>query len=455
MRGASLQRRLGIGLAVGIAVLWLAATLAAGFVLRHELDEAYDGALRETAHRLLALAVYDLLGDEDEDDERPNLPRRIAAINEAGEDLTYLVRDRTGRVLIRSHDADPAHFPDVPVTGFRDTESHRIYGASAVSDSIFIEIAEPLEERREATFEAIMALAMPLPVLVPLSLLGVWVLVRRTFRPVFAFRAGIEARGGGDLSSVSVEDLPDEIKPVAESVNRLLERLRRVLEAERTFAANSAHELRTPIAAALAQTQRLIAETPDGPTRDRARTIEDGLHNLARLAAKLMELAKAEGGGLEAETEMDLVPIAQFVIDEFRRGGDGEDGRLTFSVSEGADLRSRMDPDAFAILLRNLIENAIKHGESATPVSVTVPETGILKVVNACAAVPSERLGRLTARFERGPTAAMGAGLGLAISETIAAGGGARLDLLSPAEGRADGFEARVTFRTGEEGAVE
>ena len=61
----------------------------------------------------------------------------------------------------------------------------------------------------------------------------------------------IEARGEGDLSPVSTNELPVEISPIAKSVNLLMERLRRVLDAERGFAANSAHELRTPIAAAL------------------------------------------------------------------------------------------------------------------------------------------------------------------------------------------------------------
>ena len=125
-------------------------------------------------------------------------------------------------------------------------------------------------------------------------------------RSVEHLRDQIEARGGGDLSPGSATDLPIEISPIAKAVNLSMDRLRHVLDAERSFAANSAHELRTPVAAALAQTQRLIAEAPAGPLTKRAVKIEASLHHLTKLSAKLLQLAKAEGGGLLAETQQDL-----------------------------------------------------------------------------------------------------------------------------------------------------
>jgi two-component system OmpR family sensor kinase len=152
------------------------------------------------------------------------------------------------------------------VTGFRSTVTHhRLYGEAAISGTILIEIAAPLAHRREATLEAVAGLLAPLPILIPLSLVGVWWLVRRGMAPVLTFKAEIEARGDGNLAPDSTELLPAEIHPVAEAVNRLMERLHRSLDAERSLAVNSAHELRTPIAATLAQTQRLIAEAREWP----------------------------------------------------------------------------------------------------------------------------------------------------------------------------------------------
>jgi two-component system OmpR family sensor kinase len=436
-RPVSLQRRLSIGLAIGITAMWLAGTVAAGFIIRHELDEAFDSALQETAQRLLPLAVLDIV---DRDAPAPQA-HRVAAIGEHEEYLTYLVRDVSGNILLQSHDADPAVFPSEPAHGFRETATHRHYGEAAVSGTIYIEIAEPLTHRREAAFEATIGLFAPLPILVPLSLIGIWWFVRRSMRPVLAFRTEIERRGEGNLSPLSSEQLPAEIAPIAEAVSRLMKRLRRALEAERSFAANSAHELRTPIAAALAQTQRLIAETQEEAVRNRGRQIETSLRQLAHLSEKLLQLARAEGGGLVSETPQDLLPVLSHLADEFRQRPE-VGGRLQLEYDAHSALYSQIDTDAFAILMRNLIENALAHGETDGAVRVLVDSEDAIRVVNEGSAIPSEILAHLKDRFARGSRTGKGSGLGLAIADMIASGAGGRLDLISPATGGEDGFEA-------------
>lgn len=438
MRAASsLQRRLAIGLAIAITGMWLIGTLAAGLIARHELDEVFDSALQETAQRLLPLAVIDIIDRDAED----HTEHRVAAVGPHEEYLTYLVRNRSGAVLLQSHDADPALFPALPARGFRNTATHRLYGEAAVSETIFIEIAEPLAHRRRAALEAVAGLFAPLPLLIPLSLLGVWWFLRRSMQPVLAFRDEIEMRGGGDLSPVATDNLPTEIAPIAEATNHLLERMRRTLEAERAFTANSAHELRTPIAATLAQTQRLIAETPDVPSRERARRIEASLHRLADVSEKLMQLARAEGGSLLNETPQDLGLILTHIVDEFR-GNPEWDGRLKFNAPTAGALQSRMDTDAFAILMRNLIENSLRHSPADGDIVITVTGDKAIKVINGGPAIAPETLERFKGRFERGATSAAGSGLGLAIADAVAAGAGGKLELLSPATGRSDGFEA-------------
>lgn len=437
---ASLQGRLALGLALGLTLLWLSSTLAAGLIVRHEFDEAFDSALQETAQRLLPLAVIDIAEHGDS-----QAARTVVALDAHDEFLTYVVRDAAGRVLLQSHDADLAAFSPLPSVGFHDTETHRIYGESAVSGTVIIEVAEPLWHRREAMQEAAMALFLPLLLLVPASLIAVWWIVRRSLRPLRDFRAEIEARGGADLSAVAAERLPAELGPVATALNRLLERLRRTLEAERGFAANSAHELRTPIAAALAQTQRLIATAPNAEVRQRAQQIETSLHSLANLSEKLLQLAKAEGGSLLAESPQALSTVlAHVVADMHHIPGAAERIRLV-GASEGA-LVSHLDPDAFAILMRNLIENGLRHGAAAEPVEVLIADDRTLRVVNGGAVVAAGLLDRLKGRFARGETAAGGAGLGLAIADAIVRGAGGTLLALSPATGRVDGFEVVVTL---------
>lgn len=449
----SLQRRLGLGLGLGITAMWLVATVIAGLVVRGELDEAFDSALQETAQRLLPIAAAgaprlsenhweDEDEDEDEDDEGEDEDNHAPDVREHDEYLTYVVLDGRGRVLFRSHAADRAVFPNNPSTGFSSTATHRIYTEWAADGSLAVEIAEPLAHRREASLEAILALAAPLPLLVPLSLAGVWWLLRSSMRPVLDLRGQIESRGHGNLEPVTEGRLPSEIAPVAASVNRLLHRLRHALEAERAFTANSAHELRTPIAATLAQTQRLIAESSDAAVRERAQRIESSLRHLARLSEKLMQLARAEGGGLLSERPEDLAPVLSLVVDEFR-----DKGRELYLKEATADeLRSDLDPDVFAILMRNLIENAFRHGRPDRPVEIVHDPDRVIRVVNAAEVVPAETLSRLKGRFVRGVSRATGSGLGLAIAEMIANGAGIELDLRSPASGRDEGFEVVLRF---------
>ncbi|MDA7088296.1 HAMP domain-containing sensor histidine kinase [Pseudomonas sp. SA3-5] len=435
---ASLQRRLGLGLTLGITLLWLLATAGAGLVVQHELDEAFDSALEETAQRILPLAVLEIVNREE-----PRALQHIASLQAHKEYLTYLVRDNHGNTLLQSHDADLAVFNAQPLEGFTTTSSHRLYAASALRKTVFIEVAEPLAHRHEAAWGALQAFLLPLLLLIPLSLFGTWLLVRLSLRSVLAYRRAIETRGAGDLSPIKAARLPAEINPLADAVNHLMERLRRALEAERSFTANSAHELRTPLAATLAQVQRLRREIPEGPLQERATQIEASLRELARLSEKLMQLAKAEGGGLLSETPQDLLPLLAHVVEDLRRTAGG---RLHLQLPSTEAVLTTIDPDAFAILLRNLIENAMKHGASDQPIEVSLSSTALLQVVNAGPLVPPALLAQLSERFVRGPGQAEGSGLGLAIAAAIAQGVGARLLLASPAPGKTDGFAVSVQF---------
>lgn len=429
----SLQGRLGIGLTLGVTLLWLLGVTASGLVAQHEMNEVFDSALEETAQRILPLAVTDILNRENGTGNQT-----APAMKDHDEYLTYLVRDPQGNLLLQSHDADPRVFGTLPGEGFSNTSTHRIYGASAVSDTLYIEVAEPLAHRREAALEAGLALLMPLLLLIPISLLGVWWIVRSSLRTVVEFQQSIESRGAGDLSPVAGDRLPKEFAPVSVAVNRLLQRLHRALDTERSFTANSAHELRTPLATALAKVQRLKTQIQSHQLKTNVAEIEEALRSLSILSGKLLELAKAEGGAAISQNQHDLVPILAMIVADFE-GQVPE--RIILTLPE-REVNSFLDPDAFAILARNLIENAIKHGSQSQPVEVNMTGDGTLMVRNGGNIVPPDQLALLRNRFARSKTDANGSGLGLAIADAIAAGAGMTLHLRSPATGRQDGFEA-------------
>lgn len=436
-RTTSLKRRLSLGLTGAITLAWLAATLIGSAHVREEINEVSDSALQEVVQRVLPLAYMEVLhrdtADQTSDVVTPVGPHR--------EYITYIVRDQTGRVLMQSHDAEPARFPSPPRNGFEDGPDTRFYTDTAAKGAVSVTAAERPGHRQGAIRDATFALLSPLMVLFPLVLFITWWLVGRAFRPVTQLGQAIQARGGGNLTPVETGSLPPEIRPVGLAVNALLERLRRAIDTERSFTANSAHELRTPVAGALAQTQRLISELEDGPTKARAREVEGSLRQLARLSEKLLQLAKAEGAALLAPEPQDLRPVLALIIRDFGPQAPISRG----AEDDGKPFISRLDLDAFGILARNLIENALKHGDS-TGVEVSLASGSGLIVRNGGTVLPEATLAGMMERFSRGPTNAKGTGLGLSIAAAIARGVGGELTIHSPAPGHADGVEVHARF---------
>jgi len=433
----SLQGRLALGIGVAITVLWLAATAWTVADLRRELNEVFDKTLEETAQRLLPLAVTEIVNRDPEAGAQ-----RLARISEHAELFTYLVRDAEGVVLMQSHAADPALFPAWDGPGFRITDTHRFYSEAALQGAIRLTVAESLGERQDVLRDIVLRLGLPLFLVLPLTLILVVVIVRLGLAALRRFEASLEQRGGRDFSAVSIEGLPSDLRPVAETVNGVLARLADAFEAERGFAANAAHELRTPLAGAIAQAQRLRAETADPVVVKRAEAIEATLKRLTRTAERLMQLARAEGGRLRSDVASDLRPVLRIVTDEIAR--NAEPGQLVVELPDGPVL-SDLDPDALAILARNLIDNALRHGAAGRPIRVTLDTEGRMTVVNEGLPVAPDKLPELTNRFVRGGSGE-GSGLGLAIVAAIAQRAGGSLQIHSPARGSDTGFEAVVGF---------
>ncbi|GAB1377406.1 sensor histidine kinase [Pararhodobacter aggregans] len=431
-----LQARLALGLGLALTLVWLGTAVLTALSLRHEMEEVFDSSLEETAQRLLPLAVLEITNREAGDGDQ-----RLAPIRAHPELLTYVVRDDAGGLLMRSHAADPAAFPDWTGPGFAQNATHRFYSEDTLQGSIRLTVAEPLAQRQQAVGEILMRQILPLGLMIPLTLAIVGLSVALGLSGLRRFRGRLAAREARDLSPVPVSDLPAELQTVGETLNDLLARLDAAFEAERSFAANAAHELRTPLAGAIAQIQRLKQETQEAPVIARAVAIEETLKRLTRLSERLLQLARAEGGKLRVDQPGDLRPVARLLVDDLGRNAAG---RLVLSLPE-APVLSRLDPDAFGIVLRNLIENALRHGTPSAPVQVILTEAAALTVANPGPVVAPEVLARLTDRFARASTGD-GSGLGLAIVAAIAGRIGGRLVLSSPRPGHADGFEARITL---------
>jgi two-component system, OmpR family, sensor kinase len=447
MRSWSISRRLVVTLVVLIGGIWLAGSGIAALMIRHEIDEVFDSSLQETAQRLLPLALDDLRRRDREDDEESGrtLVNPFSA-EEHEEYLHYQVRDAQGDVLLRSHDASAEPFPAPLKRGYFDDGDRRYFTEVAPDRTIFVQVAELPAERQEAISALWLGLTVPLLGLLPIAAFVVYWTVRRATHPITQVQQQIAKRSGENLDPIDPRGLPDELVPIIQDMNRLLERLKAALEAERAFAANSAHELRNPIAAARAQAE-LIAENLRGsPDHARAIQLVGVLGQLGKRIEKMLQLARAEAGlGLD-RTETDILAVTQLVAADYaRRPQLGE--RVVFDSGTAEPVIVAIDPDALGIALQNLMDNAFAHGRPGTPVSVAVGPGPRIHIVNEGPVVGSDELADLTERFTRaGATRAPGTGLGLSIVDQIMRQAGGRLDLASPAPGKKDGFAATLVF---------
>jgi two-component system OmpR family sensor kinase len=436
----SLAGRLVASLILVTVAFGLVAAGTGSITLHREINEAMDNSMQEAARRLLPLVIDDLFGRE-----VSQSPRRLAEAvsDDDGGRLIFQVRDGSGRVLIHSYNAPAEPLTAELAQGFSEAAGWRIYTEPAVGGTIFIQVAELDARRNEETFEAATGFLIPMVILIPLSALVAWLTLARFLRPIATLRGEISARHGDNLAPIHTAGLPSELAAIAKSVNSLMRRLHMALDAEKEFTANAAHELRTPIAGALAQTERLIAEAPDDAARKRPRQIKAALSNLAGLSEKLMQLARADAGVAAAGKPADLAAIAALVVEDFEQRSENK-GRLRLEAPANSKVLAAIDTDALAIVLRNLIENALRHGTEGGEVVVRIDDDARLSVINQGPVVPAP--GSLIKRFERGVTRAEGSGLGLAIVSRILQQIDATLVLNSPASGRQDGFEATIRF---------
>ena len=203
----------------------------------------------------------------------------------------------------------------------------------------------------------------------------------------------------------------------------------------------AAHELRTPIAVALAQVQRLKVETTGSSVLVAVTKVEDALQRMARRVARLLQMARADAGVGMSSEQTDIGRILGYVVNESEKRSDNL-GSMVLDIPD-TPVVARMDADAFGIIAGNLIDNALQHGAAGQMVQVTLSQDGVLRVVNEGPVVSPEELTQLTKRLHQGPVATDGFGLGLYIVDTISRQVGSSLELYSPARGRPAGFEAR------------
>ena len=410
-----------------LAAILLGAVLQATTAYRSALKQAdalFDDHLRQVARSLRGGIPLGAALPELED--------------EAGFDLYVQIWGQDGTQIFRS---TRSALPPRAVLGFSDVEAHgkhyRVYTLQTAFQTV--QIAQDLDARTARARALAARAVLPFALLTPLLMLAVWWVIRQSLAPVERARRQLAQRAADDFSPLAGAGLPDEVRPLVDELNLLFGRVRDAFDAQKTFVADAAHELRSPLTALKLQAQALRArggpdeETP-GEREAGIQRLNQGIDRAIRLVEQLLVLAREEAGSGPARETVDLRDVIRLAVADVLPQARRKQIDLGLAEGQAAMTQLQGEPEALRVLLRNLLDNAVKYTPAAGRVDVSlqlVQGRLVLSVEDSGPGIAADERERVFDRFYRASDAASetGSGLGLAIVQVIAARHGATLEL--------------------------
>ncbi len=435
-----------------LAAITLAAVAQATIAYRtalHDADQIFDYHMQQMA---LSLRSGTPLSN---DEARARMEAESSA--SGNDDMVVQMWSPDGVQMF--HSVSRARLPQRAVLGFSNVRAngttYRVFSIQTSNQTV--QVAQDLAVRRNMAGNLALRTLGPIAVMMPILMLVVWWVVSGSLQPVARVRSQVAARQADDLSPVSDTGLPDEVRPLVQELNLLFGRVKTAFEAQQHFVADAAHELRTPLAALRLQAQSLDrADTPEA-RRVAVSRLTAGIDRATRLVEQLLVLARQEATAAEGQVArpVDLADLARRTVADLAGVAAAKGVDLGVQQADPATVEGQ--PDALQILLRNLVENAVKYTPGGGTVDIAVQHEGgkiVVQVEDSGPGIPPEERERVFDRFYRvAGSDAAGSGLGLAIIKAIAERHGATLTLDSSA--RLGGLKAVVTFKSASASALQ
>jgi signal transduction histidine kinase len=361
-------------------------------------------------------------------------------------DVVVQVWTANGTIVYLSHPGNPV--PDRATLGFADMVSGgrrwRTYSVAA-RDRV-IQVALPLELRRDLAATAALRSLTPLLAFAPLMALLIWWLVGKSLSSLKRLANEVTQRDARALDEVAEAGVPTEIAPLVRALNSLLARLKRAFSSQRAFVADAAHELRSPLTALKLQLQ-LLDRAPDDAARAQAlQKLHEGVDRATHLIEQLLTAARTDPH--DAPIEVQPTNLAELVRQAMADVFDlAQQQHIDIGLEAPDGMTVAGDVAALRILARNLVDNAIRYTPAGGSVSVRVAASGdaaLLTVEDSGPGIPQNERERVFDRFyRREVNERTGSGLGLSIVKNIAEQHGARIELGTSANG---GLKVSVLF---------
>ena len=443
----SLQGRLLVMVIGLVAGVWVATAVLTWFDVRHELDELLDSHLAQAA----ALLVVQQAGEIEDDDDVVNAP----SLHKYAPKVAFQVFHE-GRLTLRSANA-PAEpmlaFNGRVDDGFRTVAmggvAWRVFATHGREQDVQVFVGEQVESRSAILWAVLRSALAPVLFALPLLALAAWWAIRRGVAPMKALGSTLAQRRPQALEPVHVEGAPSEMTPMLDALNGLFERIAELMASERRFTADAAHELRTPIAAIRTQAQVALGAADDAGRTHALQATLQGCDRATRLVEQLLTLSRLESGAAPALGDVELGAVVRQGVAELAPQALAKGQRIEVVANEPCVVNG--DTLLLAVLVRNLVDNAIRYSPPQAQVRVVVAHAdgGVRLAVDDSGPGMSESdRERLGERFFRVVgSGESGSGLGWSIAQRIARAHGATVRV--ERSGALGGLSVEVGFARG------
>lgn len=413
----SIRRQLLASLLPTLAFGGLIAAAGIYLSVQHEFNEVFDYELKQ-----VALSFR-------EDSLGMPIPPPIV---EEDDDLVIQIWDRAGK-LVYTSDQLPI-LPPRAQAGYSsvDTADNRWRIFSIDSHGYTIQVAQPKGVRHALAAGAAGRTMIPIVLLIAVLGVVIWFIIGRGLRPLNKVASAVEQRSASAMQPLSNEDLPIEVRPLVVALNHLLGRLEGALQAHRTFIADAAHELRTPLAAVQLQIQIARRARTDTERAEAFAQLEEGVKRSIHLVQQLLTLAREEPELVERVTgPVELAQLARQAVADHASLAEAKD--IDIGVEGEQPVWITGNAEALRAMLGNLIDNAIRYIQRGGKIDVATHSQdnhAVLTVTDNGPGIAADLRERAFDRFWRGEgSREIGSGLGLAIVKNVVDHHGATVSL--------------------------
>jgi two-component system, OmpR family, sensor kinase len=432
----SIRARLLIGLLASVLAVLVVMYSLIYARIEDEIDDLFDAEMERSA--LSAGSVP----------QPAVIPTRVRQVEDPQEELVVSVFNASD--LVPASQTRPLRgIPRSTPTGFSklrlDGRAWKLFASDVRGQ--FVVAAQPADVRNRAARRITLRSLAPSLGALPLAALMIWIAVAYGLRPLVRITQDLRKRSHRDLLPLDVSRLPPDIAPLAEALNDLMGRLAGIIATQRTFIADAAHELLTPLTALRLQAQMLARSKSPGRQQEAMAELQGGVARTLQLARQLLTLARHDADSeLADQTEVDLASVVQRVLSIHLPRATEKALQTQVGIQQSAMVVG--NEEALAILVSNLIDNSIKYTERDGRLLISLrpaPAGAELNIEDSGPGIPVEERERVFDRFyRRRDTTVTGNGLGLAIAKEIAVRHGASI-VLGSSEALG-GLSARVLF---------